>query len=83
MTMRKPDHTQKISELKNEIDTVEKFMAPKVKEAENLDALRKIRHLTIEELRRADELIEYIHDKNCWLVKARAELEAFYKPAVA
>lgn len=81
MTMRKKTFNQQISDLKNEIETVEKFMAPKIRESIRLDEIRKTRQLTKEELKKADELIEYIHEKNCWLVKANEMLGAKFAPA--
>ena len=83
MTMRKPTYAQNMGTLMNEIDTCEKFMAPLVREAEALDAARKTRNLTLVEIRRVDELTELIHEKNCWLVKAREAVGAYCAPASA
>jgi uncharacterized coiled-coil DUF342 family protein len=83
MTMRKPTYSQRIAELKAEIETVEKFMDPAVKEAETLDAVAKTRVLNPTERKRVQELIDYIHAKNVWLIKAKEELKAYYMPVSA
>ena len=83
MTMRKPNYAEQIAELKNEIDTVEKFMAPIVREAMKLDETSKERNLTVTEYRRIQELIDIIHEKNVFLVKARETVKAFYAPVSA
>lgn len=83
MTMRKPNYAEQIQLLKNQIVLVETFMASAVKEAEALDATAKKRILTKEERARVDELIEYIHDKNVFLVNARKTVKAFYTPVSA
>jgi len=83
MTTRKLNHAQEIALLKNEIDTIEKFMASAVKEAETLDAITKTRTLTKDERSRVDELISYIHEKNVFLVKARKTVQSFYAPVSA
>lgn len=78
MTMRKPNYAQQIEELKAEIDTVEKFMAPVVRESMMLDEVAKMRPLTKDEYQRAQTLIDYIHEKNVWLAKAKETIKAFY-----
>lgn len=83
MTIRKPNYAQAIAELKNEIDTIEKFMVSAVKEAEALDTTAKERLLTKEERKRVQELIDYIHEKNVFLVKAKKKVKAFYMPMPA
>ena len=83
MTTRKLNYAQRMEELKNEIDTVEKFMEPKVEESMKLDELKKTRPLTKQELNRVQELIDYIHEKNVWLVKAKQTLDGFYRPVAA
>lgn len=83
MTIRKPNYAEQIAELKNEIDTVEKFMAPAVREAIELDEISKERKLTVKEYRRVQELIDYIHEKNIFLVKAKETVKAFYTPVSA
>ena len=67
-----------IRNLMNEIDTVEKFMAPRIAEAERLDAISKERKLTKDEYKRVHELIDYIHEKNVFLVKAKERVRSFY-----
>ena len=83
MTMRRPNYAQQIAELKNEIDTIEKFMVSAVREAEQLDETAKKRILSKDERKRVLELIEYIHEKNVFLVKARETVKAFYMPVSA
>lgn len=83
MTMRKPTYAQQIAELKNEIHNIELFMAKAVKEAEELDAISKQRLLTKEERQRVNELIDYIHEKNVFLVKAKKQVRSFYAPVPA
>lgn len=83
MTTRKLNHAQEIELLKNQIHNVEIFMASAVKEAEALDATAKKRILTKQERKRVDELIEYIHEKNVFLVNARKTVKAFYAPVSA
>lgn len=83
MTTRKLNHAQEIELLKNEIDTIEKFTASAVKEAEALDAIAKTRTLTKDERSRVQELIDYIHEKNVFLVKARKTVQSFYAPVSA
>lgn len=83
MTTRKLNRAQEIELLKNEIDTIEKFMASAVKEAETLDAIAKTRTLTKDERSRVQELINYIHERNVFLVKARKTVQAFYTPVSA
>ena len=83
MCERRPNYAQQIAELKSEIETVEKFMDPVVREAETLDAVAKTRLLNPTERKRVAELTEYIHEKNCWLVKAKEQIKAYYTPAVA
>lgn len=83
MTMRKPNKAQEMSALRNEIATVEAFMAPAIREIESLDAARKERHWTNAEMKRADELIDYIHEKNVWLAKARDTLRGYHAFAMA
>jgi len=83
MTTRKLNHAQEITLLKNEIDTIEKFTASAVKEAEALDAIAKVRTLTKDERSRVEELINYIHERNVFLVKARKTVQSFYAPVSA
>jgi hypothetical protein len=81
--MRKPNYAEQIRILKNEIDTVEKFMAPKLRQVEELDAINKQRPLTKSEHKQVAELISYIHEKNVWLAKAKNQLKAYYMPVSA
>ena len=83
MTMRKPTYAQQIAQLRNEIDTVEKFLDPAVKELETLDAVARTRLLNPTERKRVDEIADYIHEKNTWLVKAKEQIKAFYMPVSA
>ena len=83
MTMRKPNKAEQIVDLKNEINTVEIFMTPMVREAERLDATSKTRTLTLPERKRLNELIDIIHEKNVWLAKANETLGAYFAPATA
>lgn len=83
MTTRKLNHAEEIQLLKNEIATVETFMVSAVREAEALDAIAKTRILTKSERARITELIEYIHEKNVFLVNAKKTVTAFYRPVSA
>ena len=83
MTTRKLNHAEEIALLKNEIATIELFMLSAVRETEKLDAISKTRPLTKAERIRVDDLIEYIHDKNVFLVKARKTVSEFYTPVSA
>lgn len=83
MTMRKPNYAERIALLKNAIETTEVFMASAVREAEKLDATAKERTLTKSERDRVQELIDYIHEKNVFLVKAKKTLSEFYTPVLA
>ena len=83
MTTRKLNHAQEIALLKNEIETVEHFMKSAVKEAEELDKTAAQRLLTLPERNRINELIDYIHEKNVFLVKAKETVNAFYRPVSA
>ena len=83
MTTRKLNHAQKIELLKNEIATIEAFTASAVREAEKLDDISKKRILSKAERKRVNELIDYIHEKNVFLVKARETVKAFYMPVSA
>ena len=83
MTMRKPNYAQRMADLRNEIDTVEKFLDPVVKELETLDAVARTRRLNPTERKRVNEIADYIHEKNCWLVKAKEQVKAFYMPVSA
>ena len=83
MTTRKLNHAQEIELLKNQIHNVEIFMASAVKESEQWDALAKTRPLTKKEHERVDELIEYIHEKNVFLAKAKKSVKEFYAPMPA
>ena len=71
-------NANEIRALMNEIDTVEKFMAPRIEEARKLDEISKERRLTIDEYKRVQELIDYIHEKNVFLVKAKERVRSFY-----
>lgn len=81
MTVRKTSYAEEIGLLKNEIATTEVFMASAVREAEALDATAKTRTLTKSERARVNELIEYIHNKNVFLVNAKKTVTQFYAPA--
>jgi len=83
MTMRKPNYAQQMAELRNEIETTEVFMKSAVKEAEHLDKVSVQRVLTAPEYNRLQELIDYIHEKNVFLVKAKETLRGFYAPVSA
>lgn len=83
MTMRKPNYAEQMKELSNEIETTEKFMAPALKEIEQLDTAAKSRVLTKDERKRIDELIDYVHEKNVFLAKAKETLRGFYTPVSA
>lgn len=83
MTTRKLNRAQEMELLRNQIDTIEKFMASAVKEAEALDAIAKTRPLTKAERKHVQELIDYVHEKNVFLVKARKTVQSFYAPVPA
>lgn len=83
MTMRKPNYAQQMAELRNEIETTEVFMKSAVKEAEYLDKLSAQRVLTVPEYNRLQELIDYVHEKNVFLAKAKETLRSFYAPVSA
>ena len=83
MTMRKPNYAEKMRELRNAIETTEAFMASAIREAESLDNTAKERTLTKQEYNRVQELIDFIHEKNVWLVKAKKEISSFYCPVSA
>lgn len=78
---QKPMSAEELANLKNEIDTIEKFTASAVKESVALDALAKTRILTKKENERAQELIDYIHNQSVRAVKLREEYRAHYAPA--
>ena len=83
MTLRKQTTVEKIRDLKNEIDTMEKFLAPKLKEVMELEAISKIRLLTKEERERRNKLIEDIHEKNCEIAKNKNTINKFYSFSAA
>lgn len=80
---RKMNRAEEIELLKNQIFNTEIFTASAVKEAEALDALAKTRVLTKAERARVDELVDYIHQKNIFLVNAKKTIREFYAPASA
>lgn len=83
MTMRRPNYAQQMTELKNEIELVEIFMTPVLREIESLVSASQTRKLSVKEMKRVDELKEYIHDKNVFLKKARKTLKDYYCPVSA
>jgi len=83
MIQRKPNRAEQLAELRNELDTCEKFMKPLVAESEKLDEIAKERPLTLEERRRLNELIDIIHAKNVWLAKAKETIRQYCAPASA
>lgn len=78
---RKPSKLQEMKLLQNEIHNVEIFIASAVKESMELDETRKHRQLTKTEQKKANSLIDYIHEKNIFIVKAKEKIRNFYAPA--
>ena len=72
-----------IRAIKNEIETVEAFMKPLIRESEQLDKISAVRRLTKAERARLNELIELVHEKNVFLAKAKDTIAKFFAPKVA
>lgn len=83
MTIRKQNYAQKINELRNEIETTEKFMEPIVLEVLNIEETSRHRLLTKEEWKRVNELTEIIRVKSEFIRKATKKVREFYMPVSA
>lgn len=76
MTTRKPSYNEEIRNMKNEIDTIRKFMLPRIKEVKELLEITRTRTRTAKEDKRLNELVAYIHEKNCEMQKYTKAIEA-------
>ena len=83
MITRKPNIAQQMNDLRNEIANIQQFVESASNEVAALDEVAKTRLLTKQERKHLQNLIDYVHERTCWLIKARRTLQAFYAPASA